>query len=101
MKFSIALISINIANNCSKSLRRYFSKIKHSEILDKTTINDIQKISSEGNMVNIPVYIRDNKILVPQDEENLRRLLILVNQDVYIPYLDRIPNFVLQRRPSD
>lgn len=93
----------NIAHNCSKSLRRYFSKIKHSEILDRTTMDDIQRIAVEGKMVGIRVNIRkdNNKIIVPQNQEDLRRILILVNQDVYIPYLDGVPNFVLQRRPSD
>ena len=89
-----------IAHRCSKdrTLIRYFSKVKDSGILNMINKTDISKIINEGKKQKINVSINNDKIVVPNTDEDIMNLLILINQDFHIPYITGDPNVIIQRR---
>ena len=72
-----------IANNCSKTIRRYFSRLKNSDILNIITSNDVGSIRNAGIEYNIAVDVKDGQIIFPNQDEEIEKLLKLLNQDVF------------------
>ena len=90
-----------IANSCSLKLRKYFTRIKNSGILNKLTINDVNIIKYECDKTNTYINISQGKIVfLHQDsEDHMVENLALINQDLYMTYKTNEKNIVLQRKP--
>ncbi len=91
----------HIAHNCSRSLRRYFSKTKRYGILKKLTISDVPRIVSYGRSMGAIIHTRDEKIYFPeQDEDYTKETLIAVNGDYYRKHGDGAVNEAMTSRPK-
>ena len=90
-----------IAYNCSRSLRRYFSKTKSYGIIDELTLDDVERIVSYGKDMGTEIGTEEGKIIFPDEEESdMKDTLIAVNGDFYRKHGDGEVNEAMTSRPK-
>ena len=90
-----------IAYNCSRSLRRYFSKTKRYGILEELTLNDVERIVLYAKDMGTAIETKGGKIIFPDEEESdMKNTLIAVNGDFYRKHGDGEVNEAMTSRPK-
>ena len=89
-----------IAYNCSRSLRRYFSKTKRYGILEELTLNDVERIVLYAKDMGTEIVTNEGKIIFPDEESDMKDTLIAVNGDFYRKHGDGEVNEAMRSRPK-
>lgn len=73
------MLKDSIARECDNKVRKNFHKLEEAGILDRISI---EKLQGEFSNIGFDIEIRDEKIVVPKNNNSLNELLIVLNGDI-------------------
>ena len=73
------MLKDSIARECDNKVRKNFHKLEEAGILDRISIEKLQR---EFSNIGFDIEIRDEKIVVPGNDNSVNELLIVLNGDI-------------------